>query len=104
MIERPRLLLLDEADDVLVATQPIRRGETVPIDGRPATVDADIGLGHKVARHRIEALSQVKKYGVSIGVACRTIEPGQHVHVHNLKSGYTPTYTLDADERNGAGR
>ncbi|MEW5935370.1 MAG: SAF domain-containing protein, partial [Bacillota bacterium] len=29
---------------------------------------------------------RVIKYGVAIGVAERAIAPGEHVHVHNLKS------------------
>ncbi|MFZ4533236.1 MAG: SAF domain-containing protein, partial [Alsobacter sp.] len=36
------------------------------------------------------------KYGAPIGVATAAIAPGAHVHVHNVVSAYTPTYTLDA--------
>ena len=39
------------------------------------------------------------KYGAPIGVATEGIAPGSHVHVHNMKSDYTPTYHLE-DERN----
>ena len=31
---------------------------------------------------------QVFKYGVPIGRAKVAIEPGQHVHVHNIRSDY----------------
>jgi hypothetical protein len=37
----------------------------------------------------------VRKYGVPIGSVTKPIAAGEHVHVHNLASNYTPTYTLD---------
>ena len=43
----------------------------------------------------------IVKYGMPIGVATEAIAPGEHVHVHNIKSNYTPTYHLadrDGDE------
>lgn len=46
----------------------------------------DIPLGHKVALTAIPAGSQVIKYNVPIGKATADIQPGEHVHVHNLKS------------------
>ena len=36
------------------------------------------------------------KYGAPIGSATAAIAAGEHVHVHNMKSDYTPTYQLDA--------
>ena len=36
------------------------------------------------------------KYGFPIGSASRDIEPGDHVHIDNLASDYTPTYSLEA--------
>jgi len=38
---------------------------------------------------------KVCKYGCPIGSATRPIEVGQHVHVHNLKSDYFPTFTRE---------
>jgi hypothetical protein len=39
----------------------------------------------------------VLKYGVSIGSATADISLGEHVHLHNIKSDYTPTYALTED-------
>ena len=42
-----------------------------------------IPFGHKVARQEITEGQAVIKYGVSIGKATKTIQAGEHVHVHN---------------------
>ena len=35
------------------------------------------------------------KYGVSIGSALQGIHPGEHVHLHNMKSDYLPPHTRE---------
>ena len=45
-----------------------------------------IPFGHKVALVALRHGDEIVKYGASIGVADGDIEPGRHVHVHNLKS------------------
>lgn len=45
-----------------------------------------IPLGHKVALRAIAAGQEVRKYGFPIGRASIDIAPGDHVHVHNLKT------------------
>lgn len=54
-----------------------------------------VATGHKIALQPIAAGQKVLKYGAPIGSATRPIEPGEHVHTHNLKSDYLPTYTLE---------
>ena len=90
-----RLLLLDQRDNVLVATTRIRAGEAVAIAGRPATMLADVPIGHKLARTTIPAGAKIVKYGAPIGSATAPIAAGDLVHVHNVKSDYTPTYHLE---------
>jgi len=34
---------------------------------------------------------KVLKYGCPIGSATEPIQPGQHVHTHNLRSDYLPS-------------
>lgn len=46
----------------------------------------DIPLGHKIAIREIKAGQAVIKYAESIGLATETIQPGQHVHVHNMET------------------
>ena len=74
-----RFLLLDPSDNVLVAT-----------------VAGAVPIGHKIARGDIKAGDKILKYGAPIGVATADIAAGAHVHVHNVRSDYTPSYTLDA--------
>lgn len=93
-----RLLLLDTADNVLVATARIRAGEGIMVDGAQIILPADLLIGHKIARQPIAAGAKIVKYGSPIGSATEGIAAGAHVHVHNVKSDYTPTYHLE-DER-----
>src|SRR5205814_1660715 len=91
----PRLLLLDERDNVLVVTARIRAGEAVAIAGAPVTMPADVPIGHKLARRAIGLGAKIMKYGAPIGSATAPIAAGELVHVHNVKSDYTPTYHLE---------
>lgn len=58
-----------------------RAGETVRV-----VAEAMIPFGHKIAVAPMQAGDPVVKYGEVIGVATRPIDPGQHVHVHNVRS------------------
>ncbi len=89
-----RLLLLDEADNVLVAISRIRGGETIALEGASIALPADLPIGHKLARRAIAAGEKIIKYRAPIGSATADIAVGAHVHVHNVKSDYTPTYYL----------
>jgi altronate dehydratase small subunit len=90
-----RLLLLDAGDNVLIAKSRIRADETVMVEGAPVVLPADLPIGHKLSRRAIGAGEKVLKYGAPIGSATEDIDAGAHVHVHNLKSDYTPTYHLE---------
>jgi hypothetical protein len=94
----PRLLLLDDRDNVLVVKARIRAGETIAVSGAPVSVAEDLPLGHKLARRPIAAGEKVVKYGAPIGSASAAISAGEHAHVHNIRSDYTPTYHLE-DEK-----
>jgi hypothetical protein len=56
---------------------------------------ADLPIGHKLARRTIAPGEKIMKYGAPIGSATARIAVGDHVHVHNVKSDYTPTYHLE---------
>ncbi|WP_051094426.1 UxaA family hydrolase [Kaistia granuli] len=99
-----RLLLLFEGDNVFVARMRIRAGETVLVEGNGVTLAADLPLGHKLARRPIAAGEKIVKYGAPIGTATEAIPVGTPVHVHNVKSDYTPTYHLMDANKAEAGR
>jgi len=97
----PHLLLLDETDNVLLATRAIAAGTPVTIEGHPIILGTELALGHKVARRPIAAGEAVLKYGVTIGVASEPIDRGEHVHIHNIVSNYTRTHTIEAETDHG---
>ena len=99
-----RLLLLSPDDNVFVIRSPVAKGEEIAVSGRKVKVAGQVGLGHKIARHAIGKGEKVVKYGAPIGSATRDIAPGDHVHLDNVKSDYTPTYSLEeARAGNGEG-
>ena len=55
---------------------------------------ATIQTGHKLARRAIAEAETITKYGAPIGVATLPIKPGEHVHIHNIRSNYTTSYSL----------
>jgi hypothetical protein len=91
----PRLMLLSPGDSVYILRDQIAAGEAVMVGGVAVTFAGPLGLGHKIARLPIPAGDRVIKYGAPIGRASRAIAPGDHVHLHNLISDYTPTYALN---------
>lgn len=91
----PRLLLLSTADNVFVVRGAIDSGEIMLVEGQEVACPARLGIGHKVARRSIAAGERVIKYGAPIGTAISDIALGDHVHLHNLKSSYTATYSLE---------
>ena len=94
----PRLLLLHPSDNVIVARQPVPAGEALLLDGRHVRPAETLRLGHKLARRAIALGEAVVKYGAPIGYATCVINPGDHVHLHNVRSGYTASVALaDAD-------
>jgi altronate hydrolase len=74
------ILRLHRDDNVVVATRQLGAGDV--LDG--VVVQATVPTGHKIAMRRIPIGDVVRKYGQPIGVATQDIEPGAHVHVHNI--------------------
>lgn len=83
------------SDNVLVLTRSCEAGETIEFDDIRRTADAPIGLGHKIAARAISPGEKILKYGAPIGSATQAIEAGEHIHLHNMKSDYLPTFTLE---------
>ena len=47
---------------------------------------SDIPIGHKLAIKPLKENDTAIKYGVDIGRMVAAVKPGEHVHVHNLKT------------------
>lgn len=92
-----KLLRIHKDDNVLIVVSPIRPGDRDVMDGREIMFTQDIAIGHKVAARDLNLGDKVYKCGVPIGSANQKIPAGGHVHLHNLKSDYIATYTLEKD-------
>lgn len=75
------LIRLSGRDNVAVARAAVTAGTALD-DG--ITAQDDIPSGHKIALTAIAVGQPVLKYGQAIGAASVPIQPGQHVHLHNL--------------------
>ena len=82
------VLHINPRDNVVTALRDLPAGTLLEAsDTLPAvTTREPILFGHKVAIIAIAQGGTVIKYGASIGQASADIAPGQHVHVHNLRS------------------
>ena len=82
-----RFLKINTADNVAVAlADDLKVGEVVEIDGKEITLKEDIDRGHKFAIQAIAEGENIIKYGYPIGHATATIEVGEWIHSHNLKT------------------
>lgn len=97
-----KLIRIHPDDNVGVLSRSVRAGDLMDVEGSLLPAPGDFGLGHKFALREIAAKDKIYKYGIAIGSAVEPIAKGAHVHLHNLKSDYLPTYTLDG-ERNFGG-
>lgn len=86
-------------DSIVVLARSVSEGEQVSIIGKRFVMHQALGLGHKLACRPITKGEKILKYGAPIGSATRDIAVGEHVHLHNMKSDYLPTYTLEKERQ-----
>ncbi|HXY50716.1 MAG TPA: UxaA family hydrolase [Terriglobales bacterium] len=92
-----KLLRIHKDDNVLIVVNQVEPGDRDLVDDQDIVVTQRIEVGHKVAARLIRQGEKVYKCGVPIGSAKENIPAGAHVHLHNLRSDYIETYTLDKD-------
>jgi altronate dehydratase small subunit len=85
------VFVLDPADNVAtLVSENGSAGRVIEVErqGKPLsiTLRQNVPFGHKFALERIAQGQPVIKYGHTIGTASRDLEPGDHVHVHNIES------------------
>ncbi|MDV6330691.1 UxaA family hydrolase [Asticcacaulis sp. 201] len=96
---KPPAIVLSPADNVAVCRRNVHAGEILLMEGEEAVACTDVALGHKVARRFIPQGAEVFKYGMSIGSATADVQPGEWVHLHNLRSNYISTHTRQTEAR-----
>ena len=77
-------LLLHPDDDVAVALRDLPPGLTLTHGELSIPVTAAIPQGHKISVRTKPTGSAVRKYGQTIGRTTVPVNPGDHVHTHNL--------------------
>ncbi len=95
----PRLLRLNPADNVLTVISSLEAGDTVQLENEAARIATRLAIGHKIASRRIVSGEKIVKYGAPIGSATCEIAAGEHVHTHNVKSDYLPTFLREDQAR-----
>ena len=84
---------LNNIDTCVTITEAVDIGDIVIYiendDERIVKVRETIPIWHKIAVLPIAKGDSVYKYGAVIGVATENIEPGHHVHTHNMGSATT---------------
>jgi altronate hydrolase len=78
------VIQLHASDNIAIARVPLAAGQVVRAGGRTVTAEDPIPAGHKIAVQAISAGEPVVRYGQVMGRARIRIEPGRHVHTHNV--------------------
>jgi altronate dehydratase small subunit len=82
-------IILNADDNVATLVDPGKAGDTVTLGGEgrgSLLLLEDVDYGHKVATRAIAKGAPILKYGKVIGQATQAVEPGRHVHVHNVEA------------------
>ena len=89
----PSFLRLHPNDTVAVVLRDIEAGEVLHVDDRALVASETVPGGHKIALSPHKQGDPVLKYGWPIGRATAEIEPGRHVHTHNVRTGLSSAET-----------
>src|SRR5512136_2901943 len=92
------IIRLHPADNVVIAKTSLQANTRLTDRTADIVVKQTIPGGHKLAVAPIAAGEVVRRYGQIIGFATRSIEPGDHVHSHNLSVGdFARDYAFGVD-------
>ena len=75
---------LHPSDNIAIARVALSPGQELRVNGRVLAVEDPVPAGHKVALAAIGAGEHIVRYGQVMGRARIRIEPGRHVHTHNV--------------------
>lgn len=86
-LQETAVIHLHPDDNLVIALIPLNQGRTVTVAQQRVTTTSAINAGHKIAIAPIAKGHAVRRYGQIIGFAQKDIQPGDHIHVHNLSVG-----------------
>ncbi len=81
-----QFLKINPADNVVVALQPLKKGDTIEVDGTAITLVTDVPAGHKVALKDLAEGENIIKYGFPIGHARHAIAQGAFLDHNDIKT------------------
>lgn len=81
-----RFLKINPADNVVVAIQPLSKGEVIDVDGLKITLQDDVPAGHKVLLSDLKHGENIIKYGYPIGHAKEDKVAGSWMNENNIKT------------------
>ncbi|MBR4337517.1 MAG: altronate dehydratase [Bacteroidaceae bacterium] len=84
-------LKINPADNVVVALQPLSKGEAIDVDGQRITLLTDVPAGHKCALKVIAEGENVIKYGFPIGHALHAIHQGSYLDHEDIRTNLAGT-------------
>lgn len=94
-------IIINEADNVAVALEDLKIGNTITVGTETITILNDIPFAHKIAIKNIRKNETIIKYGSIISSAIEHIQVGSHVHTHNTKTNLSGiiNYKYNPDEK-----
>tara|TARA_B110000305_G_scaffold230819_1_gene283498 strand:- start:451 stop:771 length:321 start_codon:yes stop_codon:yes gene_type:complete len=95
------LVRLHADDNVACLPTATTKGEQIRFADQSWLLSSSLGPGFKIAIRSISVGEKIIKFGSPIGSATMGIAAGEVVHLHNLKSDYIATYTLDEGSKYG---
>ncbi len=81
-----QIIKIHPLDNVAVALKNLNKGEFVVVEDKKICLKEDILQGHKFAITEIPEGESVIKYGYPIGHSINSVETGEFVHTHNLRT------------------
>ena len=81
-----KILKIDDKDNVVTCLVPIKKDDSIIVDGEKITVNDNIKRYHKIAIKDLNQGDVVYKYGQIIGMTTQKAKKGDYIHEHNLES------------------
>lgn len=90
---RHKTLKVHPNDNVIVALQDLKKGETVHYDGLAYTLQEDIPAKHKFVSQALQKEDAITMYGVLVGIAKQDLPVGVRISTENIRHA-SSTYAL----------
>jgi altronate hydrolase len=87
-----RCIHIHPDDNIAIVTGDVIVGDKLEYDDSVVVATGEVPRFNKIALENIAEGSEVRRYGLPIGIATRNILQGECVHVHNVRSAWIPTF------------